>query len=168
MTPDQQVALNVGIIAAVAALLVGIITAFAALFGAALGLFGTWLVWRLQRGADQADRIENFRRENLLRLLELLQEYFIVTSKWLAAGRPGDESAEPFYRVRASIDDCRIRSKDEKVRGLIRTLVLVEADKKTTDITTLAPIYVAPCKPLRDRIDELLHGAADQPVPKQP
>ncbi len=157
MTPEQQVALTVGIIAAVAALLVGILTALAALFGAAIGLFGTLVVWKLQRRAEKADRSESFQRENLLRLLDLLQEYFIVTSKWLVAGRPGDFVAEPFYRVRISIDDCRARSTDEKLRSLLAAFVLIRVDKATTDYETLGLAYIGPCKPVRDRVDELLH-----------
>lgn len=166
MTPDQQVAITLGIIAAVAALLVGIITAVAALFGAALGLFATWLVWRLQRDADKADRVATLQRENLLRLQDLVLEYFVVTSKWLDAGRPGDERAESLFRVRIALDNCRSRSSDEKLRGLIDTLVRVEVDKKVTDPEVLAVAYVGPCRPVRDRIDELLHGAPDQTVPK--
>lgn len=149
MTPDAQVALIVGIIAAIAALV-----------GAAIGLFGTLLVWKLQREAEKADRTENVERENLLSLLDLLQDYYIVASKWLVAGRPGNFDAEPFFRVRISIDDCRIRSTDEKLRGLLDVLTRISVDKATTDYEILATAYVGPCKPVRDRIDELLHSTA--------
>jgi hypothetical protein len=145
MTPDAQVALTVGIIAGVAAL-----------GGAAIGLFGTLIVWKLQRAAEKADRVENFQRENLLRLQDLLQDYFAATAKWIASGRHAD-LAEPWYRTRIAIDDCRARSSDSALRALLKTLSEAEPPKNPPlDNEALMRIYIAPCTPVRDRIDALL------------
>jgi len=126
--------------------------------GTALGLFGSLLVWKLQRGAEKADRIENFQRENLLQLQDVLQEYYIATSKWIAAGQPR-ELAEPFYRVRVSILNCRSRSTDAELRTRLDTLVRAEPPAgEALDLQDLSNIYIGPIKPVRDRTDELLQA----------
>src|ERR1700680_4202336 len=126
------------------------------LSGTALGLLGTLLVWHLRRQAEKADRAENFQRENLLALQDLLEEYYGAVVKWINAGRPAVES-EP-DRLKLSLLTRRSRVTDTELRARIDALVGANAPATQTDQKALVLAYVGPAKPVHDRIDELLQA----------